>query len=481
MEYLPLFLDIKNKPCLIVGGGVIAERKVSILGRAQATITIIAPEITSEIKRKLDDKITWQEKTFSVDDLAGEISNYQIVIAATDDREVNAEVAQICRDKNIFVNTADDSKNCDFILPSIIDRSPVQIAVSTGGASPVLARMLRTKLENCTPASYGQLAKLIEDNRVAVKEKFSTIDKRRKFWEQVLQGPIAELVFANQSSAAQKLLDDAIKQADDGELPQGEVYLVGAGPGDPDLLTFRALRLMQQADVVVYDRLVSQEIMDLVRKDAEHIYAGKERSQHTLQQETINELLVRLAKEGKRVLRLKGGDPFIFGRGGEEIDTLVDENIPFQVVPGITAAAGCAAYAGIPLTHREFSQAAIFATGHLKDGTVDLNWEMLAHTNQTLVFYMGLQGLKIICNNLIKYGLSASTPAALIMQGTTANQRNIIGSLENLPELVEKHDVKPPTLVIIGDVVKLHKKLNWFNPEEDVTAGAVKAFGAGNV
>ncbi len=480
MDYLPLFLDIKNKPCLIVGGGVIAERKVSILARAQASITVIAPDITSEIKRKLGEQITWHKKKFTVDDLTGESNNYQIVIAATDDRKVNAEIAQLCRDNNILVNSADDSKNCDFILPSIIDRSPVQIAVSTGGASPVLARMLRTKLENCTPASYGHLAKLIEDNRNKVKAKFSTIDQRRKFWEQVLQGPIAELVFANQSNAAQKLLEETIQQADDSKLPTGEVYLVGAGPGDPDLLTFRALRLMQQADVVVYDRLVSQEIMDLVRKDAEHIYAGKERSQHTLQQETINQLLVRLAKEGKRVLRLKGGDPFIFGRGGEEIDSLVDENIPFQVVPGITAAAGCAAYAGIPLTHREYSQAVIFATGHLKDGTVDLNWQMLAHTNQTLVFYMGLHGLQIICDNLIKHGLSATTPAALIMQGTTANQRNIIGNLDNLPELVEKHNVKPPTLVIIGDVVSLHNKLNWFNPEEDVTAGAVKAFGAGN-
>lgn len=479
MDYLPLFLDIKNKPCLIVGGGVIAERKVSILARAQASITIIAPETTTEIKRKIDaNKITWLERSFSPNDLAADLNDYQIVIAATDDRAVNAEVAKLCRENNILVNTADDSKNCDFILPSIIDRSPVQIAVSTGGASPVLARMLRTKLENCTPASYGHLAKLIEDNRVKVKEKFSTIDERRKFWEQVLQGPISELVFANQASAAQKLLEDTIHQADNSELPKGEVYLVGSGPGDPDLLTFRALRLMQQADVVVYDRLVSQEIMDLVRKDAEHIYAGKERSQHALQQETINELLVRLAKDGKRVLRLKGGDPFIFGRGGEEIASLIDEKIPFQIVPGITAAAGCAAYAGIPLTHRKYSQAAIFATGHLKDNTVDLNWEMLAHSNQTLVIYMGLHGLQIISDNLIKHGLSAETPAALIMQGTTANQRNIIGNLKNLPELVKQHEVKPPTLVIIGEVVQLHEKLNWFNPEEDVTAGAVKAFGA---
>ena len=286
------------------------------------------------------------------------------------------------------------------------------------------------------------------------------------------------MVFAGQVSAAQKLLKRAIEAADEQSLPQGEVYLVGAGPGDPDLLTFRALRLMQQADVVVYDRLVSQEIMDLVRKDAEFIYAGKERSQHTLPQKTINQLLVRLAKEGKRVLRLKGGDPFIFGRGGEEIDSLIDEQIPFQVVPGITAAAGCAAYAGIPLTHREHSQAVIFATGHLSDGTVDLNWEMLAHKNQTLVFYMGLQGLEDICINISKHGLDSTTPAALIMQGTTANQKVIIGNLDTLPELVKQHDVKPPTLVIIGDVVKLHYKLHWFNPEKDVTAGAVKAFGA---
>jgi len=413
MDYLPLFLDIKNKSCLIVGGGVIAERKVSILSRAQANITVIAPDTTEEIKRKIDaNKNTWLEKKFESSDLTA--NDYQIVIAATDDRTVNAGVAELCRENNILVNTADDSKNCDFILPSIIDRSPVQIAVSTGGASPVLARMLRTKLENCTPASYGHLAKLIEDNRVKVKEKFSTIDERRKFWEQVLQGPISELVFANQTSAAQQLLEDTIQQAD----------------------------------------------------------------KHAIPQENINEMLVRLAKEGKRVLRLKGGDPFIFGRGGEEIASLIDENIPFQIVPGITAAAGCAAYAGIPLTHREYSQAAIFATGHLKDDTVDLNWEMLAHTNQTLVFYMGLHGLQIISDNLIKHGLSAETPAALIMQGTTANQKNIIGNLKNLPELVKQHDVTPPTLVIIGEVVQLHEKLNWFNPEEDVTAGAVKAFGA---
>lgn len=475
MDYLPLFLDVKNRPFLIVGGGNIAARKVAILERAQAPITIVSPRLTPQLQQKAKNKeITWKQKEFSVIDLKG----FQCVLAATDKQEVNADIAAICRKHNILVNAADDTNNCDFILPSIVDRSPVQIAVSTGGASPVLARMLRTKLENFIPASYGGLAQLIEEHRLDIKNRVGSIDKRRKFWEEVLQGPIAEFVFSGQYKAAQKLLKETIENIDLNSLPKGEVYLVGAGPGDPDLLTFRALRLMQQADVVVYDRLVTQEIMDLVRKDAEYIYAGKERSQHAIQQESINKLLVRLAKEGKRVLRLKGGDPFIFGRGGEEIDLLIDEEIPFQVVPGITAAAGCAAYAGIPITHREYSQAAIFVTGHLKDGTIDLNWEMLAHKNQTLVFYMGLHGLNEICSNLKKNGLDSNTPAALIMKGTTARQKVIIGDLESLPDLVVQHDVKPPTLVIVGDVVQLHKKLHWFKPEEEITSGSVKAFGA---
>ncbi len=477
MDYLPLFLDVKNRPCLIIGGGAVAARKVAMLERARAAITVIAPKISVALQQRVDDgTITWQRKKFSEQDLQG----YQLVMAATDDRRINAKVAACCRRRGILVNAADDSKNCDFILPSIIDRSPVQIAVSTGGASPVLARMLRTKLENSTPAAYGQLAKLIEDHRLEVKKKFISVDQRRKFWEQLLQGPVAELVFAGQLQGAQKLLQETLAKADEKALPQGEVYLVGAGPGDPDLLTFRALRLMQQADVVVYDRLVSPQIMLLVRQEAEQIYAGKERAQHTLPQETINRLLVHLAKEGKRVLRLKGGDPFIFGRGGEEIATLIDEQIPFQVVPGITAATGCATYAGIPLTHREFSQAVIFVTGHLKDGSVDLNWQMLAHRNQTLVFYMGTQGLKEICTNLKKHGLDASTPAAMVVQGTTPNQKVIIGNLDDLPLLVQRHDVKPPTLVIIGEVVQLHKKLHWFDPQKDITATAVKVFGAGN-
>ena len=301
-------------------------------------------------------------------------------------------------------------------LPSILERSPLIVAVSSGGASPVLARLLRARLETLVPAGYGHLAALVGAFRDRVKERLKP-SERRRFWERVLQGPIAELVFSGREEDARKALEVALESRL--ALGGGEVSLVGAGPGDPDLLTFRALRLMQQADVVVYDRLVSRPVLDLVRLDAERIYAGKERAKHAIPQEDINHLLVRLAKEGKRVVRLKGGDPFIFGRGGEEIDTLAAEGIPFQVVPGITAASGCASYAGIPLTHRDCSQSVVFVTGHLQDGTMNLNWKALAQPRQTIVFYMGLLGVDVLCRELAAHGMPAATPAALVQQGTT--------------------------------------------------------------
>ncbi len=279
----------------------------------------------------------------------------------------------------------------------------------------------------------------------------------------MLQGPIAELVFSGRDTdaraALQATLDDTRLSLD-----SGEVYLIGGGPGDPDLLTFRALRLMQQADVVVYDRLVSPAVLNLVRLEAERIYAGKERAKHALPQEDINHLLVRLAKQGKRVVRLKGGDPFIFGRGGEEIATLAAEGIPFQVVPGITAAAGCASYAGIPLTHRDYSQSVVFVTGHLQDGSMNLNWPALAQPRQTVVFYMGLHGVDILCKQLIAHGLPASTPAALVQQGTTPQQRVLTGDLSTLTDIVNKGNVKAPTLIIVGEVVRLRDRLKWFEP-----------------
>jgi len=337
----------------------------------------------------------------------------------------------------------------------------VVIAVSTGGSSPVLARLIRPKLEGSIPAAYGRLASLVEGFRDKVKASFPNVESRRSFWENILEGKVAELVFTGHEDEAKQVLDKAIEtQAEKPEMP-GEVFLVGAGPGDPDLLTFRALRLMQQADVVVYDRLVSPAIMEMVRRDAEIVYVGKERDKHTMQQENINQLLVRLAKEGKRVLRLKGGDPFIFGRGGEEIELLAEEGIAFQVVPGITAANGCSSYAGIPLTHRDYAQSCVFVTGHLKDGSIDLNWKALAHPHQTVVFYMGLHGAPTLCKEMVAHGLPASTPVALVEQGTTPQQRVYIATLDTLLDVIASKDIKPPTLIIVGEVVTLHEKLSW--------------------
>ncbi len=467
MSLLPLFIDIKNKPCLVVGGGKIATRKIKMLRKAEANITIIATHLCDELS-ELSNKhsLIWHEREFFDSD----INNQSLIIAATNDSSLNKRISNLAKQNNILVNVANDFKQGDVILPSIIDRDPIQIAVTTGGASPVLARLLRRNLERCTPSAYGSLASLVEKYREKATQTIINEDSRRRFWEEVLQGPIAEMVLTGKKSTAEEILQRKLLNKDFNNEEQGEVYLVGAGPGDPDLLTFRALRLMQQADAVVYDRLVSEQIMNLVRKDAEKIYAGKQRSNHALQQESINQLLVRLAKQGKRVLRLKGGDPFIFGRGGEEIETLMEEGVHFQVVPGITAAAGCASYSGIPLTHRDHAQACTFVTGHLRDGTVNLNWKMLAHANQTIVFYMGLHGLNIICEQLIKHGLSENTPAALITKGTTPDQRVLIGDLTRLPNLVDEQHVQGPTLIIVGSVVSLHTKLHWYLTDNEIKA-----------
>jgi len=304
--------------------------------------------------------------------------------------------------------------------------------------------------------------------RLPVKQALPNVDARRRFWESVLDGQVAELVFSGRMEAARERLQQQLGEFDVAGV-KGEVYLVGAGPGDPDLITFKALRLMQKADVVIYDRLVSEPILDMVRRDAEKIYAGKARANHAIPQENINQMLVRLAREGKRVLRLKGGDPFIFGRGGEELAELVDENIEFQVVPGITAASGCASYAGIPLTHRDYSQACIFVTGHRRSGAEDLNWDMLSHANQTVIFYMGLENVERICSSMKAHGRAADTPAALVEKGTTPAQRVFIGNLDSLPGIIADNEVHAPTLVLVGEVVKLHNRLGWYKPGEEIS------------
>ncbi len=462
MDFLPVFLDIKQRTVLVVGGGEVAARKVGLLLRAQARVRVTAPELCQALMSLKDaGRIEHSAAVYQVPDLVG----VMLVIAATNDEAVNRQVSLDARQRGMPVNVADAPELCTFILPSIIDRSPLMVAVSTGGASPTLGRLLRARLETLIPASYARLADLAGRFREPVKKRFKSMSQRRRFWEQVIQGPIAELVYANKDKQAEQALQTAIDHADSDQLAKGEVYLVGAGPGDPDLLTFRALRLMQQADVVLYDRLVAAEILDLVRREAKRIYVGKKRAYHAVRQEEINQMLIDLAKQGKRVLRLKGGDPFIFGRGGEEISGLAEQGIPFQVVPGITAAAGCASYAGIPLTHRDYAQSVIFVTGQLQDGTVELEWQTLVQPRQTVVVYMGLAGLEIICNKLIEHGMPATMPAALIQQGTTRAQQVISATVGHLPQVVAQREVHAPTLLIIGEVVRLHERLDWFTPQ----------------
>ncbi len=456
MDYLPIFADVRNKLCLVVGGGGVAKRKAGMLLGAGARVRVVAPQIEAALAEQHN--VETVTARFSEEHLDG----VTLVIAATNDRSVNRQVSELARARNIPVNVVDDPELCSFIMPAILDRSPLMVAFSSGGASPVLTRMMRGKLETMIPQNYSRLATFAERFRELVKRRISNPVKRRIFWENALEGVIAEKVLVGDESSAEKMMQQMLASEDN--IQHGEVYLVGAGPGDPDLLTFRALRLLQKADVVVYDNLVSKPILEMVRRDAERIYAGKKRDDHTMPQEEINELLVRLAKQGKRVLRLKGGDPFIFGRGGEEIETLAEHGIPFQVVPGITAASGVAAYAGIPLTHRDHAQSCIFVTGHLKDGSMDLDWDALARPRQTIVVYMGLPGLATLCSELVAHGLPGSTPAAIVQQGTTQNQRVITGTLVTLPGIAQAEKLQAPTLIIVGGVVTLRSKLAWFDP-----------------
>jgi len=455
MQFLPLFHKLQGRLVLVIGGGEVALRKARLLSDAGAVLRVVAPEIRGELQ-----ELAGPGGIFLRGYASSDLQGVALVIAATDDVPLNAQISAEAQALGIPVNVVDAPALCSVIFPAIVDRSPLIVAVSSGGDAPVLARLIRAKIETWIPATYGQLANLGKRFRERVKQLFPDVQQRRVFWEDVFQGQIAESVFAGKPAEGERLLEERLAGAAPRAL--GEVYLVGAGPGDPDLLTFRALRLMQQADVVLYDRLVAPAIIELCRRDAERIYVGKRRSDHAVPQEQINQLLIDLARQGKRVLRLKGGDPFIFGRGGEEIEQLAAEDIPFQVVPGITAASGCAAYAGIPLTHRDHAQSVRFVTGHLKDGSSNLPWQDLVAPGQTLVFYMGLVGLPGICEQLIAHGRSGTTPAALVQQGTTQNQRVFTGTLETLPQLVAEHDVHAPTLVIVGEVVTLRDKLAWF-------------------
>ncbi|RUM81462.1 MAG: uroporphyrinogen-III C-methyltransferase [Candidatus Thioglobus sp.] len=462
MNYLPIFIDIKQQPCLVVGGGDIALRKINLLLKANAAVTCVSKECCDGIQKLVkNNQITYIEKAFEASDIDRQV----LIVSATDDSTLNTHVSELAKVANIPVNVVDSPDLCSFIMPSIVDRSPIVIAISSAGKAPVLARLIRAKLESTIPHAYGKLAELAGNFRDQVKAKFNNIEDRRYFWEKTFSGIVAEKVFTGKVDEAKADLQAQLDGSTDSGV--GEVYLVGGGPGDPDLLTFKALRLMQQADVILYDRLVSDGVMELVRRDAELIYVGKERDNHAVPQGDINQLLVDLAKQGRRVCRLKGGDPFIFGRGGEEIETLAENNIPFQVVPGITAASGCSAYSGIPLTHRDYSQSCRFVTGHLKDGSMNLPWNELAVEQQTIVFYMALVGARHLSEQLISHGMRGDMPVALIEKGTTPDHQVYVTTLAELPDLVENTTIHAPTLIIVGEVVKLREKLNWFDADKD--------------
>ena len=457
MDYLPVFLDLTGKKCVIIGGGEVAHRKAKLLLKTEALVHIVAAEFSERVKDLNSDACTLVTEEFNQRHLTDAV----LVIAATDSASVNREVATAANSLNIPVNVVDEPALCSCIMPALIDKSPVVIAISTGGNSPVLTRRLKELIEIILPNNIGALSKLMGSWRVKVKNKLDSFDMRLKFWEEVMESDVPDLVFKNKTELANKTIQDHL---DNAPLSRevGEVYLVGAGPGDSDLLTLRALRLMYQADVVLYDRLVSHQVLDKVRPDAEFISVGKSESQHTVEQHKINEMLVFYANKGNKVLRLKGGDPFIFGRGGEEIEELSKFNIPFQVVPGVTAASGCGSYAGIPLTHRDHSQSVRFLTGHLKEGKLELEWDNLINKQETLVFYMGLLSLQTICDELINHGSAPDTPIAAIEQGTMPNQRVVTSTLEKITPIVTRLELKSPTMLIIGDVVTLRNQLSWY-------------------
>ncbi len=457
MEFLPVCLKLTDAPVLLVGGGKVATRKARLLLRAGANLTVVAPDIDPELERLLTEHGgVWQKAAYREVDLHGRT----LAVAATPDQSVNEQVYRDASTLSIPVNVVDKPDLCTFIFPALVDRDPVLVAVSSSGRSPVLTRILRRQIEALVPAAYGRVAEFAGRLRRKVGAAIPADSQRRLFWEQALEGVIAEQVLAGRDAEAEQLLEDRLARWEGNA--GGEVYLVGAGPGDPDLLTFKAARMLQRADVVLYDRLVSDEIIDMARRDAQRIYVGKRRSDHSLPQTEINQLLVDLARQGKRVVRLKGGDPFVFGRGGEEIEQLAAEGIPFQVIPGITAANGAACYAGIPLTHRDHAQSVRFVAGYLKGNNVEHDWDALQSTTETLVFYMGLMGLSEICEQLQAHGRAPDTPVALVERGTKLEQRVLVGTLATMVDIVARKQPSAPTIIIVGDVVRLHEALSWF-------------------
>ena len=457
MKRFPLFVNLDKLPVLVVGGGEIAERKINLIIKANAKVEVLARKFSPNVENLINKNKL--KKIKSNLDISTLDSNYSLIIAATDNKQINKKLFNFANKNNILINVVDQPDLCTCTFGSIVERGDLVVAISTGGNAPVFARNLREKFETLLPQSTKQLINFSASIREKVMNSFSQFNKRRIFWELFFDAFAAKknITKSNLTSLTNQLIKTLKNKH------SGEVFLVGAGPGDPELLTLRALHLIQKADICIYDNLVSKEILELVRRDAHMIYAGKLRNNHTIEQKEINQLLVNYAKKGLRVLRLKGGDPFMFGRGGEEISELMTQKIKFQVVPGITAASGVSAYAGIPLTHRDYSQSCIFITGHEKNGKLNINWSNLIHENQTIVIYMGLNSLPVIVQNLIDSGMRKNMPIALVQEGTTEKQKVMVSTISRVISKTLKSDIQSPVIIIIGEVVKLRKTIKWFN------------------
>ncbi len=461
MDHYPIFLNLQDRSCLVIGGTETAARKAEDLLAAGAIVTLVAPEIdeaAQELMRRHPSRARRRAEPYR----PGMEQGSALVVCAVAEEATARAAYEACTRSGIPINVVDRPDCCTYITPAVVDRSPLQAAITSGGAAPMLARQVRSQMETLLPSAYGRLAALAGRLRNRVAAALPSSQQRVRFWEQVFEGPVAESMLAGRErEAEQEMLDLLQRQREDSE-SRGEVFLVGAGPGDPDLLTFRALRLMQRADVVLYDRLSAPALLELVRKDAERIPVGKRRGRHTLPQDAINRKLIELAAAGKRVLRLKGGDPFVFGRGGEEIEGLIEHGIPFQVVPAVTAAQGASAYGGIPLTHRDYAQSCRFLTGHRRDGALQLGEWAPFRQDETLVIYMGLTHLETVCEQLQKGGLPSSHPASIVDQATTPAQRTVVGSLRDLPERAHEQELQGPALILVGPTVDLQPRLGWY-------------------
>ncbi len=452
MDYFPAFLNVRGRSCLVVGGGDVALRKARLLLSAGADLTVVAPETCFSFANFIDDNGLWTlRRRFRDSDIDG----HWLVVSATGQPAVERAVYEAATAAGVFCNSVDDKGNCSYITPAIVDRSPLVVAVSSGGAAPVLARKLRAKIETLLPAGFGRLAKLADKWRVRVAERIDDLRGRRRFWEAVFGGPASGYAIGGRVDEAEREMARLLADFENSPATAGEAWLVGAGPGDPDLLTIKALQVMQVADVILHDRLVSDQILSLARRDADLVSVGKSPGCPANSQQEINRLLVSLVKAGKRVCRLKGGDPFVFARGGEEYEALVAADLPCEVVPGITAAAGCAAYAGIPLTHRDVSQSVAFVAAQGKDSVDRLDWASLARDRQTLVFYMAVKRFPELMQELISHGRPASTPVAIIERGTQPDQRVVRGKLGQLALLGEAHRIKAPAILIVGEVAAM--------------------------